>query len=204
MTLAVGSRNDYVSLGNTADFDYSFKIFSQTHLLVTVRSPAGVETTLTLTTDYSVDGVGNPAGGQITLVAGKDWMTDGFLTIGWAITIIRFLPLTQEADIRNQGEFYPETHEDVFDRITMLIQQLNELLGRSVVNAITVNQQITLPPPVPGQYLSWLDEATLVNGDARGPKGDKGDKGDMDEALVLMIAGVFENTENKASFNLGY
>ncbi|MDR8235854.1 phage tail protein, partial [Acinetobacter baumannii] len=32
-------------------------------------------------------------------------------------------PVTQETDLRNQGKFFAEVHEDAFDKLTMLIQQ---------------------------------------------------------------------------------
>ena len=31
--------------------------------------------------------------------------------------------MTQETSIRNQGGFFPEIHEDAFDKLTMLVQQ---------------------------------------------------------------------------------
>ncbi|OKN53045.1 hypothetical protein AM421_002851, partial [Klebsiella pneumoniae] len=39
------------------------------------------------------------------------------------ISIERSTPVTQEASIRNQGGFFPEIHEDAFDKLTMLVQQ---------------------------------------------------------------------------------
>lgn len=45
------------------------------------------------------------------------------LAIGWQISIARELAPTQETDLRNQGKFFAEVHEDAFDKLTMLIQQ---------------------------------------------------------------------------------
>ncbi|MDU7869342.1 MAG: hypothetical protein E7J78_19725, partial [Pantoea sp.] len=42
---------------------------------------------------------------------------------GYKISIERSTPVTQEASIRNQGGFFPEIHEDAFDKLTMLVQQ---------------------------------------------------------------------------------
>ena len=33
------------------------------------------------------------------------------------------LPVVQETDLRNQGKFFAEVHEDAFDYLTMLIQK---------------------------------------------------------------------------------
>ena len=45
------------------------------------------------------------------------------LATGWQISIARDLEPTQETDLRNQGKFFAEVHEDAFDKLTMLIQQ---------------------------------------------------------------------------------
>ncbi|EPD6227711.1 phage tail protein, partial [Escherichia coli] len=46
------------------------------------------------------------------------------LVSGYQISISRELPVTQETDLRNQGKFFAEVHEDAFDKLTMLIQQV--------------------------------------------------------------------------------
>ena len=47
------SRMDYTGNGAVDTYSYSYKIFANTDLLVTVRNTSDVETTLTLTTDYT-------------------------------------------------------------------------------------------------------------------------------------------------------
>jgi len=97
---------------------------AQTDLVVTTQAIAtGVEETLALTTDYTVSGVGSATGGTVTLVA-------GVLPATKKITIRRVRPVTQTTDIRNQGDFYPEGHENAFDHQVMLAQQLTEQVGR--------------------------------------------------------------------------
>lgn len=113
------SRVDYVGNGATSVYPYTFKILSESDLLVTVRDTNDAESTLTYPSNFTVTGVGESSGGSITLLAGN-------LASGYAITIRRQLTLVQEADIRNQGAFYREVHEDVFDRLTMVDQQLHD------------------------------------------------------------------------------
>ena len=126
MTIALQtSRVDYVGNGNTAEYDYTFQIFSASDLLVSVRDANNIETTLTLNTDYTVSGAGDPGGGSITLAAGN-------LESGNILTIRRVRDLTQETDIRNQGEFFPETHEDTFDHLIMVDQQQQDEIDRSL------------------------------------------------------------------------
>lgn len=126
MTLASAvSRVDYVGNGSTDTYQYTFKIFSATDLLVTVRDTSGVETTLVYLTDYTVTGVGSTSGGDVVLTAGN-------LTTDYALTIRRVRSVTQETDIRNQGAFYPEIHEDAMDHQVMLIQQQQDELARTI------------------------------------------------------------------------
>lgn len=118
-------RNDYVGTGSTATYSYTFKIFTAADLRVTTRDTSDVETTLTYPTDYTVTGAGSASGGTITLTAGN-------LTSGYALTIRFDRTPRQSTDLRNQGTFYPETHEDKFDELTRYSQQLEDVVDRSI------------------------------------------------------------------------
>lgn len=153
------NRNDYTGNGAADTFDYTFRIFAEGDLLVTVRDLAGTETTLELGTDYTVDGVGSYSGGSITLTAGA-------LTSDHEITIRRVVDLLQETDIRNQGAFFPEIHEDVFDLLMMICQQQQDVLDRALrlsetdYGAAATN----LPSPAGNQVIGWnSDGDALVN-----------------------------------------
>ncbi|EQB7353744.1 hypothetical protein ACYTK3_000732 [Enterobacter kobei] len=111
----VVDHNDYTGNGVTTSFPYTFRIFTTDNLLVTVTDLNLTETVLTLDTDYSVTGAGGYSGGNVVLSSP--------LTTGWKISIARYLEPTQETDLRNQGKFFAEVHEDAFDKLTMLIQQ---------------------------------------------------------------------------------
>jgi hypothetical protein len=125
------SRADYTGNGSASNYTFSFKIFDEDELLVTVENLAGALTTLTLTTDYTVAITGST--GSITLVdADQAWLTGANLTTGFGLTIRRVMDLVQETDIRNAGVFYPETHEDQFDRSIMIDQQQQDELNRSL------------------------------------------------------------------------
>lgn len=133
MTVASSTnRVDYTGNGSTTVFSFTFRIFAATDLVVTKADADGVETVLTLNTDYTVTGVGSYSGGSITLGSA--------LTNGHAMTIQRVLPLTQETDLRNQGQFFAETHEDVFDRLAMINQQLQEQVDRSAKLPVTSSE----------------------------------------------------------------
>ncbi|MGV0269779.1 hypothetical protein ACOXC5_007375 [Klebsiella michiganensis] len=108
-------HNDYTGNGVTTSFPYTFRIFQKTDLMVQVVDLSENITVLTLDTDYSVTGAGTYSGGSVVLSSP--------LANGWQISISRSLPVTQETDLRNQGKFFAEVHEDAFDKLTMLIQQ---------------------------------------------------------------------------------
>ncbi|MDM7332614.1 hypothetical protein QT520_24765, partial [Klebsiella pneumoniae] len=108
-------HNDYTGNGVTTSFPYTFRIFKKSDLTVQVADLNENITVLTLDTDYSVTGEGTYSGGNVVLMSP--------LANGWQISISRDLPVTQETDLRNQGKFFAEVHEDAFDKLTMLIQQ---------------------------------------------------------------------------------
>lgn len=114
-------HNDYIGNGVTTSFPYTFRIFKKSDLVVQVVDLNENITELILDTDYTVTGAGGYTGGNVVLSAP--------LTNGYQISISRELPVTQETDFRNQGKFFAEVHEDTFDKLTMLIQQVRSLLS---------------------------------------------------------------------------
>ncbi|WP_239739630.1 hypothetical protein [Proteus penneri] len=109
------SHEEYVGNGVTTDFDFRFRIFESKHLIVVVADSDGNETTLKNGTDYTIVGAGSYHGGKVVL--------NKPLAQGWKILLERDLPVVQETDLRNQGKFFAEVHEDAFDYLTMLIQK---------------------------------------------------------------------------------
>lgn len=150
------NRNDYTGNGATATYSYGFKILSKTDLKVVKRDTSDVETVLTVDTDYTVSGVGASAGGSITLTAGN-------LPTNYKLTIRRLRPLTQGTDIRNQGAFYPEVHEDAFDDLTMKDQTQQVELDRTIKLPETVTGvSVNLPVPSALKVLRWNSGATAL------------------------------------------
>lgn len=111
----VVDHNDYVGNGVTTSFPYTFRIFGKSDLVVTVVDLNENLTVLVQDTDYTVTNAGSYSGGNVVLTKA--------LANGWKISIARELEPTQETDLRNQGKFFAEVHEDAFDKLTMLIQQ---------------------------------------------------------------------------------
>lgn len=101
----------------TVTFPYSWKIFDQGHLVVTLIDAAGVSTVQTISTHYTVTGVGVPSGGNVVMITPP--------ATGETLVIERVVPLTQSTDLRNTGNFIPQTLEDAFDYMTMALQQMS-------------------------------------------------------------------------------
>ncbi|HBM9354591.1 TPA: hypothetical protein L0W79_005375, partial [Citrobacter freundii] len=114
-------HNDYIGNGVTTSFPYTFRIFKKSDLVVQVVDLNENITELILDTDYTVTGAGGYTGGNVVLSSP--------LADGYQISISRELPVTQETDLRNQGKFFAEVHEDAFDKLTMLIQQVRSRLS---------------------------------------------------------------------------
>jgi hypothetical protein len=152
MISSATNRNDYVGNGAASTYPYTFPIVDESHVRVTVRLTTGSEQTLTLNTHYTVTGVGNAGGGDVVLTAGAfAWLTANKLTTDVALVNRRVVPLTQQTDIRNQGSYFADTHEDVFDYLTSIDQQQQDEIDRSVKLPETVAAagfDPTLPPDI--------------------------------------------------------
>ena len=163
------NRISYTGNGAVDTYAYTFKVFEDSHLLVTVRNTSGVETTLALTTDYTVTGVGASGGGNVVLVnTGQAWLDGGGdLLTDYNITIRRVVPITQETDIRNQGSFYPEIHEDEFDKLTMIDLQQQDEVDRSIKLPETLSAS-TFDPTFPATLPSNPNAVFKINADGDG------------------------------------
>lgn len=163
------SRMDYTGNGAVDTYSYSYKIFANTDLLVTVRDTDDVETTLTLTTDYTVTGVGSSSGGNVVLVnSAQAWLDgDGDLKTNYILTIRRVRPIKQLTDIRNQGAFYPETHEDTFDSLVMIDQQQQDEIDRSVKLSETTDPD-DFDTAIPASLVGNPGASIIVNDDGDG------------------------------------
>ncbi|MBA8579766.1 SGNH/GDSL hydrolase family protein [Escherichia fergusonii] len=114
-------HNEYTGNGVTTSFPYTFRIFQKSDLVVQVVDLNENITELILDTDYTVTGAGGYVGGNVIMATA--------LPSGYQISISRSLPVTQETDLRNQGKFFAEVHEDAFDKLTMLVQQVRSFFN---------------------------------------------------------------------------
>ena len=110
------------------------------------------------TTGYTVLGAGDDEGGSVVFdVAPGDEV---------AITLIRELPIVQEMDLTPYDAFPAESVEDAFDRQTMVSQDLQEQISRTVKSPTgdDGSTDVTLPLYQAGAALTWgVTEKKLVN-----------------------------------------
>jgi hypothetical protein len=111
--------------GAATIFPFGFRIFANSDLLV--QSTTGsVIATLSLGTDYSVtlnaDQTNSPGGTVITTLP---------LAVGTNLAIVGGLHYTQTSKLPQGGNYSAVVVQNALDRLTMLIQQLVEQLGRT-------------------------------------------------------------------------
>lgn len=124
MTLSTTTNKaSFAGSGTTGPFSFTFPFYDDDDLAV-YKVVDGVPSLLTITTDYTVSGAGETTGGSVTTVDTVDE--------GETLVVMRDLTLTQLVDLVNQGDFYADTLEEVFDRVTMFCQQLKEQLDRTI------------------------------------------------------------------------
>lgn len=134
MAISSTSRKSgpYSCNGINTSFSFDFKVFEASDLLVVSTDLSGAETDLIKDTDYTV-----------TLNADQNVSPGGSITTtavhasGFKVTITTQLPATQEVTIPNGGAFYPEVVNDALDRLTILLQQVQEKVDRCIKTAIS-------------------------------------------------------------------
>ena len=93
------SKNVFVGDGATLVFAYTFRIFADADLEVTIQDTSvtpQTEITLVLNTDYTVSGADTPSGGNVTLLLTGQLSSAHIVTDN--ITIRFHLPFTQLTD----------------------------------------------------------------------------------------------------------
>jgi hypothetical protein len=119
-------KNSYSGNGSTSAFTYTFKITDQDDIEVLIRSSNGTETTKTITTHYTVSGVGNAGGGTVTFTSGN------IPTSTETVVLRRATPQTQGLDLIENDPLPANSLEDAFDKLTSISQELQEEVDRSI------------------------------------------------------------------------
>jgi hypothetical protein len=122
------TRVKYTCNGATVNFSFAFRILKTEDLKVVLRTVAdGTEVLLEETTDYSVYALNNDfsGGGVVTTVA--------TYSADYELCLYREQAATQETDYTDGSAFPADSHETALDKLTMLVQELQEKLGRCLI-----------------------------------------------------------------------
>ncbi len=120
MTLAVqAGRNDYIGNASTTAFFYTFRIINTGDIGVFLDGNQQ-----TLTTHFTLSGVGNANGGTVTFLTAPG--TDV------AVLLLRTQPLQQGSLYTPNEDFPAQRIESDLDKLAMQVQKLQEELGRCI------------------------------------------------------------------------
>jgi len=118
-------KNSYSGNGSTSAFTYNFKITDEDDIQVIIRSANGTETVKTITTHYTVGGVGGNSG-TVTFTSGNIPVT------GETVVLRRSTPQTQAMDLIDNDPMSADTIETAHDKVTSISQELQEQVDRSI------------------------------------------------------------------------
>jgi hypothetical protein len=153
----------YTGNNALAAYSYTFRVTTKDQLSVYETTDLGVQTLLTVDTDYTVANLGEDAGGTITRVAGN-------LPTGYQWYIKSNYAENQLTSFSSQGGFFPDVHEAQMDHITFLIQQLRDSVNRNLSYSQSTDitgLNFTIPLAVASRVIAvWNDDA---NGLVIGP-----------------------------------
>lgn len=109
-------------VNNAWAFDFKVREVSHMHLKVSDADGSNEElitSGITIAAEY----LNNDSGGYAVY--------SGVIAAGRIVYAVRAVPYVQQMRIGNQGQFWPQTHEDALDYLAMQIQQLVEMIGRA-------------------------------------------------------------------------
>jgi microcystin-dependent protein len=140
-------RVQFTAAGGQTAFPFDFPVFADAELQV-IRVRAGVTATLTLSTDYTVSGVGLAAGGTVTLTAGA--------LANDKLTVAGLTPKSRTTDFQEGGDFRAVTINAELDRLTLMVQELQRDLDLKLGVPLTfVGGSASLPTPSSGKLIGW-------------------------------------------------
>ena len=122
------NKHSYNGNGSQTAFAYTFKIFVAADIQVYLNGVLK-----TINTHYTLSNVGLTGGGNVTFTSGS---VPSAATGN--VILLRSLALTQGVDLINYGAFDANIIESAYDKLTMMVQQLQEEVSRSIRFSATV------------------------------------------------------------------
>ena len=144
------SRKNQVSDGILVSFVYDYLILDETHLKLYLDGDEDNPLS-----GFTVTGVGNNSGGTAEFTIAPAAGT---------LSLVRKVPLTQVFDYITGGKFPADTHERLADLLVMMVQELEDKMGRSLQLPVSSDVgDLTLPEPVADFLLQWNSTADGLN-----------------------------------------
>lgn len=137
--------------GIITEFDFSFKYFNNADILVYLPDAGDLATDSDLQTegsDYTLASTDKNAGGTVTFMSAPADTKEVF--------IIRKMELSQTNQFKPNTNFPEQVIENALDKLTMEVQQLDEVDSRCV--KVPVNSELSeleIPAPEAGRTLKW-------------------------------------------------
>lgn len=169
-------RHQYSGNGSQTVFPYTFPIADQDFLVVSLVDEAtGAVTVQTITTHYTVSGVGESSGGNITFLTAP--------TASQQVIIVIDYPLLQEVTYTANDPFPAESHQAAIDYLLNTCKTLQAQIDRCV--------KVTDNGVVSGEAIptTEMDAKNLVRVDAAGTGIEGISFGDAAQAINDMDVG---------------
>lgn len=143
------SQKSFDGNGVSTSFSFGFPFFSKDDIVVVLYDSDGNGTVQSIGTNYTIPGSIWITGGEINMVSPP--------SIGETLVVSRIVDYLQEFGFRNLGQFRAEIHEDAFDKIVMMIQQLYLTSSKSLIvgDLYQGEKPIVIPNPIDGNILRW-------------------------------------------------
>jgi hypothetical protein len=137
----------YATSGSTGPYSYPVRFLEASELVVLLEDADGGQTTLTLTTDYTVSGADNPSGGSVTLVNAP--------AAGTTIRIYRNTARKQIVDLADNARNPAEAVERQLDRMTMAAQDMGAQFGRTMKYRVGSSPVADFPAPEADKIIGY-------------------------------------------------
>ena len=144
---SVGNKVSYVGDGSTVTFSYSYRMDNDADMRTFLDGDW-------IQSGYSVSRDSDNVGGSVTFSVAP--------AAGVKVTLYRFVQYTQLTNYTEYDPFPAETHERALDKLTMEVQQLDEITTRTIVTPVGSTPDggyYLLPEYAPLKVLGW--HATL-------------------------------------------
>ena len=139
------TRNDYVASAGQTVFAYTFQTLLASDLKVIKNG-----TTLTLSNDYTVSGVGVAGGGNVTLTSGA--------TGDDTVSILLAMPIDRTTEYQEAGDFLASDVNGDFDKAYVAMNQLQTAIERALHiqdQDSTASMVLPLKADRAGKYLKF-------------------------------------------------